>query len=80
VTFGFAKVLYVHDQRIEAGPALGGKDGRHGPAVGGVRTQAIDSFRGKGHQPAFAQNARRAGNVFPICYGDFVDKAFHAAF
>ena len=49
----------MHDQRIEAGPALGGEDRGDRAVIGGVAAQAIDRLGRKGDQLAGAQRPRR---------------------
>jgi hypothetical protein len=39
---------HMDDQRIEAGPALGGEDRRHGAVVGGVAPEAVNGLCGEG--------------------------------
>ena len=50
---------HVHDQRVEAGPALGAVDGRHRMIVGRIGRQPIDGFGRNGDGLARADEQRR---------------------
>ena len=50
---------HVHDQRIEARPALGREDRRHGAAVGGIRAEAVHGLGRKRDQRAAPQRRWR---------------------
>ena len=55
--FGGLQIGDVGDQRVEARPALGLEDRRHGGRIGRVRAQAIDGLGRQDDQPARAQGA-----------------------
>ena len=46
----------VDDDRIDGWPALGGEDLEHRLGIESVGAEAVDCFRGKSDQAAFAQN------------------------
>ncbi len=56
-------VADMYDQRIGRWPALGLKDARNGRAAGCIRAEAIDGFRGEGHQAAAPQDSCCLANV-----------------
>ncbi len=60
---GAGDVGDMHDQRIEAGPALGGKDRGDRAVAGGIAAQAIDRLGREGDQLAAAQGARRVADL-----------------
>ena len=68
---------HMHDQRIEARPPLGGEDGGHRFAVGGVGAQAIDGLGGEGDQPSAGQQARRFRDAIGIGAANWRGKGFH---
>ena len=56
----------VDDQRVVRRAALGLKDPEHGLGVQGVRAQAVDRFRGKGHQLPFLKEPGGQLKGFPV--------------
>ncbi len=46
----------MHNQRVKAGPSLGGKNARYSVIVAGVSPQSINGFGWEGEQPAFGQD------------------------
>ena len=59
--FGGRDIEHMHDQRIEARPALGLEDAGDGLALRGVRAQPVDGLGGKGDQTAGGEVARGLG-------------------
>jgi len=51
----------MHDQRVEAGPALGLIDARHRRPVAGIGGQAVDRFGRNGDAFALRQQVCGAG-------------------
>ena len=52
----------MHNQRVELGPVLGGKDFGHCLFVQRIRTQAVDGFRGEGHDISGSEPFGRTKN------------------
>ncbi len=53
----------MHDQWIEARPALGLVDLQHGIGVGGVGAQPVDRLGGEGDELSGPQQRRERGQV-----------------
>src|SRR5690606_16348672 len=56
---GHGEVTHMGDQRIEARPTLGLEDARHGSAVGGVASQAVDRLGRNGDYLASLEQGQR---------------------
>jgi len=53
----------MHDQGIEARPALGGEDRSDGAVAGSIAAEAIDRLGRERDQLALAQRARRVADL-----------------
>ena len=59
---GLRQIPDMHDQRIEARPALGFVDARHRFAIGGVGSKPVDRLGRHRHGPARGDQARGLGD------------------
>jgi len=60
--FGGGEIGYMDDERIEAGPSLGGEDARDGAVVGRVAAEPVDRFRRERDKLTGPQQRRGLGD------------------
>ncbi len=60
----------MHDQWVEPRPALGGKDCRDGPLVGGVGAEPVNGLGRERDKLPGAQQPRRAFDRVPVSRGE----------
>ena len=61
----------MNDQRVEIGPSLNLKDTSHGKGIKGIRSQSINSLRGKGNDPTLFDDLCGSMNRLIITHQGF---------